>query len=115
MSGWAMKTALATGIATRTPAPTATRRVAPASRARAHVSGAAREPRRANGSAEASAVGPRSQMKGTWTSDASGIQWALEGIGRIGSAGIVPPTSAKIQTTSTENPCPAARLRAMST
>ena len=79
-----MKTAAAKGMATRTPAPTATRRVAPASRASAHVSGAASAPRRANGSAEAIAVGPRSQMNGTWTMEARGIQWAFEGTGRVG-------------------------------
>ena len=30
-------------------------------------------------------------MNGTWTIDASGIQWAFDGIGRVGSAGIAPP------------------------
>ncbi len=110
-----MKTALAAGIAISTPAPTATSRVAPASRASAHVSGAAREPSRANGSAEASAVGPRSQMNGTWTIDASGIQWAFDGTGSVGYAGIVPPTSGKIQIALIVKPCPVARLRATST
>ena len=69
----------------------------------------------ANGSAEAKAVGPRSQMNGTWMNDASGIQWALLGIGRTGSAGRTPPTSAKIQTKSTSNPWPSAIARATST
>ncbi len=54
-------------------------------------------------------------MNGTWTSEASGIQWALDGIGRTGLAGITPPTSAKIQTTSTLKPWPAASCRATST
>ena len=54
-------------------------------------------------------------MNGTWTSDASGIQWAFEGIGRTGLAGIAPPTSGKIQMKSTLNPCPAASCRATST
>ena len=36
-------------------------------------------------------------MNGTWTSEASGIQWAFEGTGRVGLAGIPPPTSGKIQ------------------
>ena len=54
-------------------------------------------------------------MNGTWTSEASGIQWALLGIGSVGSAGIVPPTSAKIQMKSTWRPCPAATARATST
>ena len=54
-------------------------------------------------------------MNGTWTSDASGIQWALDGIGRTGFAGIRPPTSAKIQMKSTLKPCPAASGRATST
>ncbi len=54
-------------------------------------------------------------MNGTWISDASGIQWAFEAIGRTGFAGIAPPTSAKIQTTSMLKPCPLARFRATST
>ena len=54
-------------------------------------------------------------MNGTWTSDASGIQWAFEGIGRVGSAGIVPPTSGKIQIRSIVKPRPPARFRATST
>ncbi len=70
---------------------------------------------RANGSADATGVDPSSQMNGTWTSEASGIQWALLGIGSVGSAGIVPPTSAKIQMKSTWRPCPAATARATST
>jgi hypothetical protein len=69
----------------------------------------------ANGSADASAVGPRTQMNGTCTSDASGIQCAFEGIGRVGLAGIFPPTSAKIHRTSVLKPCPAASWRAVST
>ena len=66
------------------PAPIATDRGAPASRPIAQASGAARAPNSANGIAEAIAVGPSSQMNGTWTSDASGIQCAFEGIGRTG-------------------------------
>src|SRR5512140_3390488 len=92
------------GIAPRIPAPRATRREAPASRAIPRAIGAANAPQIANGRADASAVGPRSQTNGTWTIDASGIQWPLLAIGRIGFAGSVPPTSAKIQTKSTEKP-----------
>jgi hypothetical protein len=54
-------------------------------------------------------------MKGNCTTEASGIQWALEGIGRTGSAGIAPPTSGKIQITSMLKPCPAYSARATST
>src|SRR5262245_41423563 len=110
-----MYTADNPGIAIRIPAPIATSREALASRAIAHVSGAAVAPISANGNAEAKAVGPRTQMNGTWISDASGIQCAFEGIGSTGFAGIVPPTSAKIQTTSTLNPSPRASVRATST
>ncbi len=77
-----------------------------------HASGAAREPTSANGSAEANPVSPSSQMNGTWTRDASGIQCALDGIGRTGFAGIAPPTSGKIQMKSTVKPLPAASSRA---
>ena len=68
----------------------------------------------ANGRSAAIGFGPKIARNGTWTSDASGIQWAFDGIGRIGLAGIVPPTSAKIQTKSTENPWPLASDRATS-
>ena len=54
-------------------------------------------------------------MNGTWTSEASGIQWALDGIGRTGLAGILPPTSAKIQMKSMLKPWPAGERRATST
>ncbi len=60
------------------------------------------------------ALAPNTTRNGTWTSDASGIQWAFEGIGRTGFAGILPPTSAKIQTKSTLNPWPVASDRATS-
>src|SRR6476661_5249574 len=100
-----------TGIAVRIPAPSATEPGAFASRAMAQASGAATAPVIANGSADAHATGPNAQMNGTWTSEASGIQWALLGIGRVGTAGIVPPTSGKIQMKSTENPWPDARDR----
>ena len=103
------------GIATRTPAPTDTNVRAPASRAIAQVSGAAIEPMSANGSADAQATSPKIARNGTWTIDASGIQWALDGIGRVGTAGILPPTSGKIQMKSTLNPWPAWRARATST
>ncbi len=99
-----MNTNDSAGSATRIPAATATNADVPASRAIAHASGAANAPAIANGRADAIAVGPSSQMNGTCTSDASGIQWALDGIGSTGLAGILPPTSAKIQTTSTWNP-----------
>ena len=64
-SGWAMKTVAAAGTAERTPAVTATSGSARASRAMAQVSGAARDPISTSGSAEASAVGPRTVMNGT--------------------------------------------------
>ncbi len=104
LSGWTMNTNDSAGNAVRMPAPIETDRGAPASRPIAQASGAASAPMNANGSAEAMAVGPRSQMNGTWTSDASGIQWAFEGIGRTGLAGITPPTSGKIQMKSTLKP-----------
>ena len=49
------------------------------------------------GRADAIAVGPSSQMNGTCTSAASGIQWAFEGMGSTPSAGSMPPTSTKFQ------------------
>ena len=100
------------GRAVRTPAETATNPDVPASRAMAQASGAASAPRIANGSQDAAAVGPSSQMNGTWTSEARGIQWALDAIGRTGLAGIPPPTSGKIQMKSTARPWPAASSRA---
>jgi hypothetical protein len=103
------------GIAVSTPAPTDTRGRIPASRPIAHASGAASDPMRANGRADATGDDPNSQMNGTWTSDASGIQWALLGIGSVGSAGSFPPTSAKIQMKSTWKPCPPATEFATST
>ncbi len=112
LSGWAMYTNDSAGSAVRIPAPTATKRGAPASRPIAHASGAAVAPMNANGSADASAVGPSSQMNGTCTIDASGIQCALDAIGRTGLAGILPPTSAKIHRTSVVKPWPAASWRA---
>ena len=115
LSGWAMYTNDSAGSAVSTPAPMPTKDGAPASRAISQASGAAMAPMSANGRADANAVGPRSQMNGTWTRDASGIQCALDAIGRTASAGIRPPTSAKIQTTSMEKPCPAASCRATST
>ncbi len=62
----------------------ATTPVEPASRATAQVSGAAIAPMIANGRADAQATSPNSARNGTWTIDASGIQWAFEGIGRVG-------------------------------
>ena len=115
LSGWTMYVSDRTGIATRNPAPIATRRRAPASRAIAQVSGAAVAPISAKGSADAQATLPKSSRNGTWTSDASGIQWAFDGIGRTGSAGRTPPTSGKIQMRSMLNPSPAASARATST
>ena len=110
-----MKTVDSSGIATRIPAPTATNGRAPASRAIAQVSGAASAPISANGAADAHATSPKTARNGTWTIDASGIQWAFEGIGRVGTAGIVPPTSGKIQMKSTLKPAPAWSARATST
>ena len=103
------------GSAVRTPAPIATSGRAPTSRAIAQVSGAASAPIRANGAADAQATSPKTNRNGTWTSDASGIQWAKAGIGSTGLAGMTPPTSAKIQTKSTLKPCPAWICRATST
>ena len=40
----------------------------------------------ANGAAEAHATFPKTARNGSWTIDASGIQWAFEGIGRTGFA-----------------------------
>src|SRR6187399_2976196 len=103
------------GSAVSRPAPTATIGGAPASLPISQASGAANAPAIAKGIADAIAVGPSSQMNGTWTRDARGIQWALDGIGRTGLAGIAPPTSGKIQMKSTLNPCPATSCRATST
>ena len=89
------------------PAPTATIGRAPASRAKPQASGDATAPMRANGKAAAHATLPKTDRNGSWTMDARGIQCALEGMGRTGSAGSLPPTSAKIQMKSTLNPCPA--------
>jgi hypothetical protein len=63
----------------------------------------------------ATAVGPRRDTNGAWRRLASGSQWALEGIGSVGTAGILAPTSAKIQMKSTFRPLPAAIDRATST
>ncbi len=104
-----------TGIAVSRPAPSATGSLARASRARPQAIGADSAPRRMNGSDDASVVGPSSQMNGTWTIEASGIQCALDGTGRTGFAGSFPPTSTKIQMKSMLKPWPAARLRATST
>ncbi len=114
-SGWDMNTVAAAGIAERTPAVTATRGVARASRAIAQVRGAASEPMIASGSADATAVGPRVAMNGTWTRLANGSQCALDGTGSVGTSGMRLPTSAKIQTKSTLRPWPAAIARATST
>ena len=90
-------------------------RDAPTSRAIAQVSGAASEPMRTIGSAEATPSAPKSARNGAWMNEASGSQWALEGIGRTASAGSSPPTSAKIQMKSTLKPWPACEARATST
>ena len=82
----------------------------------AQVSGAAVAPMIANGAAEAQAAAvPKTAMSGTWTMDASGIQWAFEEMGRTAFAGILPPTSAKIQMKSTLKPAPSWSERATST
>ena len=107
LSGWAMKT-IAAGSATRIAAPSRTSDLARASPAIAQVIGVASAPMRANGSADAQGVGPIARMNGTWTIDASGIQWALLGIGRLACAGSAPPTSTNVQMKSMLNPCPAA-------
>ena len=59
--------------------------------------GAASEPTIANGMADARGLGPRSHIVGSWITAASGIQWALLGIGSIGLPGIRPPTSTNDQ------------------
>ena len=69
----------------------------------------------ANGAAAAHGYVAEDRRNGTWTIDASGIQWALDGIGRVGMAGMWPPTSGKIQMKSTLKPWPAWRARATST
>ena len=69
----------------------------------------------ANGSAAAQATSPKSARNGTWTIEASGIQCAFDGMGRVGTAGIAPPTSGKIQMKSTLKPFPACSWRATST
>jgi hypothetical protein len=102
-------------MAATTPAARATVRDEPESRAIAHVSGAASEPMRTPGIALATAVGPRIEMNGAWSRLASGSQWAFEGIGSVGIAGMRAPTSAKIQMKSTLRPLPAAMDRATST
>ena len=72
------------------------------------MSGATAAAHNQKGSPDASAVGPRTQMKGTWMSAASGIQCAFEGMGRTPLAGSLPPTSTKFQMKSTLKPWPAA-------
>ncbi len=69
----------------------------------------------AKGAAAAHGWSPKTARNGTWTIDASGIQWALDGIGRVGWTGMCPPTSGKIQMKSMLKPCPAWRARATST
>ena len=115
LSGWAMNRVAAAGTATAMPASRATRGEQPISRARSHVIGAASEPAIKNGMADASEVGPRSHIVGSWMIAASGIQWALLGIGKMGCAGIRPPTSTNDQMKSILKPCPAWRARATST
>ena len=97
LSGWVMNGVASRGNAASRPAavPTIGRR--PASFATNQAIGAIRAPINVIGTVHAAAVGPRSQMNGTWTSDATGSQCANDGIGRTGSAGMRPPTSAKIQ------------------
>ena len=51
-------------------------------------------------------------MKGTWTSDASGIQWAFDGMGSTPAVRQPPPVSTKFQMKSTWKPLPAASSRA---
>ncbi len=81
----------------------------------AQISGAAVAPMIANGRAEAKGPTPKSARNGTWTMDANGIQWALDGMGSDGSGGMPPPTSGKIQMKSMLKPSPACRLFATST
>ena len=87
----------AAGMATSRAAAAAPLAASPASRPMNQVSGALAAARSQNGRAEAIAVGPSSQIDGTWMSAASGIQWALEGMGSTPSVGSLPPTSTKFQ------------------
>ena len=79
-----------------------------ASRPIQQVTGAVAALASQNGRADASGTAPSSQMKGTWTSEARGIQWAFDGMGRTPVAGSVPPVSTKFQMNSTWKPWPAA-------
>ena len=74
--------------------------------------GTASAPSSQNGRLEASQVGPRSQMNGTCTIAASGIQCASAGIGSVPTAGNRPPTSTKLQMYGIVKPWPAASERA---
>jgi hypothetical protein len=87
----------------------------PISRASNQVIGAASDPTMANGMTDAQGVGPRSHIVGSWMIAASGIQWALLGMGSTGLAGIRPPTSTNDQMKSMLKPCPACSARATST
>ena len=107
--------AAAAGTATAIAAARAIRSPAPISRASSQVIGTASAPMSMNGIAEASGVGPSSHIVGSCTIDASGIQWALLGIGSVGWAGIRPPTSTNDQMKSMLKPCPAWSARATST
>src|ERR1035437_10739871 len=102
-----MKRSAAPGTATAMPEANAMRDEQPISRAKSQVIGAASDPTLANGIADASGVGPRSHIAGSWMIAASGIQWALLGIGSIGWAGIRPPTSTKDPMKSMLKPWPA--------
>ena len=97
LSGWPRNGETVAGTATSSAAAAAALAASPASRPMNQVSGALAAASSQNGRAEATAVGPSSQMDGTWTSAASGIQWAFAGMGSTPSAGSVPPTSTKFQ------------------
>ena len=73
------------GIATRIAGADRHERPARRRRGRSPRSAARRARRSARtAAADAHATSPKTARNGTWTIDASGIQWAFEGIGRVG-------------------------------
>jgi hypothetical protein len=74
LSGWPRKGETAAGTATSRAAEMAPGIDRPASRPMNQVKGEVAAAMSQKGTADAAAVGPSSQMNGTWTSAASGIQ-----------------------------------------
>ena len=97
LSGWPTNGEMPAGTATSSPAIAACQEGMPASRPISQVSGATAAPTSQNGRPDATFVGPSSQMNGTCSNAASGIQCAFDGIGRMPSSGSMPPTSTKFQ------------------